>query len=68
MATISVPLSKEHTEALEALVKTTGANRASVMRKALEKFAEDEAVAAVLRAQKEPTLKGGLRQLAKKIR
>ncbi len=54
MATISVPLSKEHQEKLDALIRSgVGSSRAAVMRKALEKLAEDEAVEAVLRAERE---------------
>mgnify|MGYP001565059505 CR=1 FL=1 len=68
MATISVPLSKEHHEKLDALIRSgVGSSRAAVMRKALEKLAEDEAVEAVLRAEREPTLKGDLRKLLKKV-
>ncbi|OGG47359.1 hypothetical protein A2671_02280 [Candidatus Kaiserbacteria bacterium RIFCSPHIGHO2_01_FULL_49_13] len=73
MATISVPLNSKQTETLEYLVKQrVGANRADVMRKALEKLSEEEAVQMVLRAQKEmgegKVLYGDLRELAKKIR
>ena len=69
MATISVPLSKEHEERLDTLVKQgVGASRADVMRKALALLAEEEAIASVLQAQREPLLKGELRVLARKIR
>jgi len=37
------------------------------MRKALERFAEEEAVEAVLQAEREPVLRGDLRELVKKI-
>lgn len=54
MATISVPLSAELQEQLDTLVTNgAGSNRADVMRRALEKFAEEEAINAVLIAQKE---------------
>lgn len=54
MATISVPLTKEGEAQLDELVKSgVASNRAAVMRKALEKLAEDEAVEAVLRAERE---------------
>jgi Arc/MetJ-type ribon-helix-helix transcriptional regulator len=54
MATISVPLSSELQHQLDTLVKNgTGANRADVMRRALEYFAEMEAVNAVLKAEHE---------------
>ena len=45
-----------------------GSSRADVMRKALERLAEDEAVEAVLRAEREPVLRGDLRELMKKFR
>lgn len=68
MSTISVPLSKEHQEKLDHLVREgIASTRAGVMRKALERLAEDAAVAAVLQASREPTLKGDLKELLKKI-
>ncbi|MBI2005044.1 hypothetical protein HYS79_02720 [Patescibacteria group bacterium] len=68
MSTISVPLSKDHEDRLDTLVKQgVGSSRAAVMRKALDKLAEDEAVEAVLRAEREVSegkiLKGDLRKL-----
>ena len=69
MATISVPLNKEQAASLDVLVKSgAGANRADVMRKALVRLSETEAVEAVLRASREPSLKGDLRALAKKLK
>jgi Arc/MetJ-type ribon-helix-helix transcriptional regulator len=69
MATISVPLSAELQERLDALVSGgAGSNRADVMRRALESFAEEEAINAVLKAEREPVLRGDLRQLLKKIK
>ncbi len=72
MSTISVPLSKEHQDRLDNLVKHgAGSSRADVMRKALDKFSEDEAVAVVLKAEKELSdgklLRGDLRKLIKKL-
>lgn len=67
MSTISVPLSKELITHLDQLVANTGATRAAVMRKALEKFAEDEAVEAVLRAEREVSQGKILRGDIKKI-
>lgn len=67
--TISVPLSAELLKALEDLVKSgVVANKADGMRRALQRYIEQEAVEAVLRASREPRLKGNLRDLAKKIR
>lgn len=68
MATISVPLSAELENRLDALVSDgVGSNRADVMRRALAKLAEDEAVNAVLRAQREPVIRGNIRDLLTQI-
>lgn len=68
MTTISVPLSAELLKQLEQLVKTGRApNKAGAMRIALEKYIEDQAVQAVLDAQKEPTLYGNIDELMKKL-
>ena len=68
MATISVPLSAELEHRLDTLVANgTGSNRADVMRRALEKLAEDEAVNAVLQAEREPVLRGNLDDLLRKF-
>ena len=54
MATISVPLTPELQQQLDTLVaEGVGSNRADVMRRALEYFAEEAAVNAVLKAQRE---------------
>ena len=69
MSTISVPLNSKLELSLDYLVKSgVASNRAAVMRRALERLTEDEAVAAVLRAEREPTLRGDLRDLMKKIK
>ncbi len=68
MTTISVPLNDEQFHRLMHLVEQgVGANKADVLRKALDKLAEDEAVEAVLRAEREPTLHGDLDELVKKL-
>ncbi len=68
MATISVPLSPQQQESLDSLVANgAGASRADVVRKALQKYAEDAAIEAILKAQKEPTLYGNLDELLAKI-
>lgn len=68
MSTLSVPLNKNLEEIVNSFVKKGYApNKAEVMRKALIFLAEEEAVQDVLRAEKEPTLRGDLRELAKKI-
>ena len=73
MSTISVPLNSKLETSLDYLVKSGVAdNRAAVMRKALEHLTEDEAVAVVLRAEREIAegkgLRGDLRTLAKKLK
>lgn len=69
MSTLSVPLTPELEEEIKKLVKAGFApNKASVVRRAIERLAEEEAVEAVLKAQREPMLKGDIRDLMKKIR
>ncbi|OGI60518.1 hypothetical protein A2641_03220 [Candidatus Nomurabacteria bacterium RIFCSPHIGHO2_01_FULL_37_25] len=69
MSTISVPLNSKLELSLDYLVKSGVANnRAAVMRKALERLTEEEAVAAVLRAERESTLRGDLKDLVKKFK
>ncbi|PIZ73611.1 hypothetical protein COY07_01785 [Candidatus Peregrinibacteria bacterium CG_4_10_14_0_2_um_filter_43_11] len=68
MSTISVPLTADLMSALDNLVADgVGANKADVMRKALRQYAEDRAVEAILRAEKEPNLSGDLDELAAKL-
>ena len=73
MSTISVPLTSKLEIALDNLIKDGYAdNKAEVMRRALTRLSEDEAVNAVLRAQKEISLgkglRGDLRTLAKQLK
>ncbi len=68
MATISVPLSADLMDTLDGLVsRGTGSTRVDVMRRALTRLAETEAVNAILQAEQEPTLRGDLHELLKKI-
>lgn len=68
MATISVPLSPELQGQLDTLVaEGIGANRADVMRRALQSFAEEEAVNAVLKAEREVKAGRILRGKAKDV-
>lgn len=68
MSTLSVPLPPELEKFIENQVLSgRAANKADVVRRALTRFSEDEAVSAVLRASEEITLKGDLRELAKNI-
>lgn len=68
MSTLSVPLTDDLLKAIENLVKSgIGSNKADVVRRAIKKYVEDQAVEAVLRAAKEPRLEGDLDELVKKI-
>lgn len=68
MSTLSVPLNKDLEEIVISMVKNGFAhNKAEVVRKALIRLAEEEAINEVLRAEKEPILRGDLRELVKKF-
>lgn len=60
MSTISVPLTAPLLRRLDHLSKETGASRAAVMRKALERYAEEQAINAVILAEREYTLGKGM--------
>jgi len=69
MSTLSVPLGSDQQKFVESYVKSGQAgNKAQVVRRALQLLAEEEAVQSVLRAQREPMLRGNLRDLMKKIK
>ena len=73
MSTLSVPLSPQLEEKLLELVESGyGSNKADVVRRAIKRISEEEAVLAVLQAEKEISLglglSGDLRELAKKIK
>ena len=68
MSTITVPLTAELMKLITDLIADgKAANKADLVRRALKKFGEDQAVADVLEARKEPRLRGDLRTLAKKL-
>lgn len=71
MTTLSVPLPAHLDELVKRLAKQRGSNKAQIVRQALELLAEEEAVQAVLKAERELSegklLKGDLRKLAKKF-
>lgn len=67
--TVSVPLSAKLAAKVDEMVENgEAANKADLLRKALERYLEDEAVRAVLDAAKEPSLEGDLDILAKKLK
>ena len=69
MTTISVPLPPHVEKELNDLIKSGyGSNKADVVRRAIMRLAEEEAVQTVLRAQQEPPLRGDLRELMKKFK
>lgn len=69
MSTISVPLSPKLEIELNNLVKSGyGSNKADVVRRAIIRVSEEEAVQNVLNAKKEVGLSGDLRELMKKIK
>ncbi len=69
MTTISIPITAEQEKFIRSYIKEGKAeNKAQVVRRALAKMAEDEAVEAVLRAQTEPLLKGDIRTLMRKFK
>lgn len=69
MSTLSVPLTPELEAFINQQVKSgKAANKAHVVRYALQRLSEEEAVAEILRAEKEPILRGDLRVLVKKYK
>ena len=68
MATLSVPLPKDLEEFIESQVRLGKLeNKAAVVRRALRLLAEQEAIEAVLKADQEPSIRGDLDKLAKKL-
>ena len=68
MSTLSVPLPPHLEEFIKRQVKEgKAANKAAVVRRAITRLSEEEAVNTVLRAEQEPTVRGDLRHLMKKI-
>ncbi|MBI2476178.1 MAG: type II toxin-antitoxin system ParD family antitoxin [Candidatus Taylorbacteria bacterium] len=69
MTTLSVPLPAHLEEFINRQVKSgRSPNKAAVVRTALKLLSEEEAVQAVLRAEREPILRGDLKVLARKLR
>ncbi len=72
MTTLSVPVSPQLEKLVNSLIKSGyGANKADVVRKALELLAEEEAIRAVREAQQEikdgKALTGDLKNLIKRM-
>ena len=72
MTTVSVPLKAAQEEKVNNLVRGgIGANRADVIRRAIDFYAEEQAIRAVLEAEAElnagKILRGDLRKIMKKL-
>ena len=69
MTTLSVPISGDLEKFIERMVKDgKGSNKADVVRRALREYEDNEVLETILKAQKEPTLRGDLRDLMKKFK
>jgi Arc/MetJ-type ribon-helix-helix transcriptional regulator len=69
MTTISVPITPFMEAFIEKHIQQGYAtNKADVVRKAISLLAEQRAIDDILKAEKEPTLKGDLKELAKQLR
>ena len=72
MTTLSIPITSEQERFIDQQIKSgKAANKAHVVRYALQRLAEEEAVNAVLQAEREIDegrgLRGDLKKLLKKI-
>ena len=68
MSTLSVPLTPKLEEFINDQVKSgRAANKADVVRRALVTLSEEEAVQEVLKAAREPIIRGDIRELMKKF-
>lgn len=68
MTTISVPLPENMLHAIEELItRGVASNKADAIRRALQKYLEDQEVEVILRASQEPRLKGNLDKLARRL-
>ncbi len=68
MTTLSVPLTDDMRAHIKLLVtQGVAPSDAALAREAIQKYLEDQAVQAVLQAQKEPSLKGDLDALASRL-
>lgn len=69
MSTLSVPLTPKLEEQINNMIASGYApTKSEVVRRAIARLAEEEAVQDVLKAMREPLLRGDLRDLMKKIR
>lgn len=69
MNKISVSLSKKLEEFIARMISSgVATSKIGVIHEALRRMREKEAIDCILRARKEPYLKGDLRELAKRIK
>ena len=69
MTTLSIPVSGDLEKFIERMVKEgRGANKADVVRRALREYQENKVLETILKAEREPTLHGDLRDLMKKFK
>ena len=73
MTTLSIPVPNDLENFITRMVKEgRAANKADVVRRALQRFSEDDAVETVLRAEREfaegKGMRGDLRTILKKIK
>lgn len=68
MTTLSVPIPANLEEFINKQIREgRAANKADVVRRAITRLSEEEAVNAVLNAEREPTLRGNLKELLAEI-
>ncbi len=69
MTTLSVPISGELENFIHKMVKSGEAsNKADAVRRALRDWQENKALETILRAEREPTIRGDLKTLLKKMK
>jgi len=69
MTTLSVPISGDLEKFIEDMVKSgKGANKADVVRRAIREYEENQIVERILKAEREPSLRGDLKVLMKKFK
>lgn len=69
MTTLSIPISGDLEKFIEDMVRDgKGANKADVVRRAIREYQENEIVERILKAEREPSLSGDLKDLMKKFK
>lgn len=72
MSTLSVPLAPEQEKFIKDMAKTYRSNKAAIVRRAIDRLAEEEAVNVVLQSEQDlaagHVFRGDLKKLLKKIK